>query len=566
MTRSPLRAAWAALLCCGLAACATIPTSGPVRQGVEVGDTQTDQVIRVIARPPQPNMTPAQIVSGFIEASASFEGDHAVAREYLAPEAAASWDPAAAIRVYEGVPTLVPNGLDRIDMTATEAGSIDLQGRFQVAAPGRILRDSFTLTFVQGEWRIADPPPGLLLARSDIDRAFRSYDVYFLNPEFSTLVPDPRLIPVDGPGLATTLMQALAEGPTEWLAPAVRTALPDGAGLAVDAVPVQDGIARVDLDPAVRLLDEATRRALSAQILWTLGQVPGVRSVDLNAGGQVLTVLGAPNPQPEDAWPGFDPNAMPAGAVAYAVNRGRVVQVVSDTLLPVTGGAGLALPPLDGIAISLDSALVAGLDEEAALWTNTLEPGAVATELVPDPGQSRPSFGRGQSTWVVGPDGLLRQARDDGTVVTVPVEGLAPKARLESIAMSRDGTRAALVVRRGPRTFITVAVVVLQEGSARLQSPVRVEGRLTSVTDVAWADDLRLVAIAAEGAASPAVYEIDLARGTARSLGSPATPLRVAAAPGFPTLVASEDGILYTNTTGPWRPGPMASSPAYPGS
>ena len=554
-------------ICCAavVSGCATIPTSGPIRQGVEVGDAATDQIIRVIARPPQPDMTPVQIVSGFIEASASFEGDHAIAREYLTPEAGLTWDPGAGTRVYDGVPTLVPNGPNAVDMTATEAGSIDLQGRYQVSAPGRILRDSFTLDFVEGAWRIANPPPGLLLARSDIDRAFRSYDVYFLDPEFTTLVPDPRLIPVDGPGLATTLMRALAEGPTEWLAPAVRTALPDGAGLAVDAVPVQDGVARVDLDPSVRLVDEATRRALSAQIVGTLGQVPGVRFVDLNAGGQVLAVAGAPNPQPEDAWPSFDPNAMPANTAAYAVSNGRVSQIVGDLLVPVPGAAATGIPPLDGIAVSLDGSLIAGLDGEAALWTAAAVPGSVAREIVPEPGESRPSFGRGTAVWFVGPDGLLREARDDGAVTTVPIDGLSSKVQLESVAVSRDGTRAALIVRRGPRSFVMLAVIVLREGSARLQSPVRVEARLTSVADVAWSDDQHLVVVGAEGATSPDVYEIDLARGVMRSLGSPDTPLRVAAAPGFPVIVASGDGRIYTDATGPWRPGPTASSPAYPG-
>ena len=61
-----------------LAACVSIPTSGPIQQGVEVGVENTDQVIRVIARPPQPDMTPTEIVSGFLQASASFEDDHAI--------------------------------------------------------------------------------------------------------------------------------------------------------------------------------------------------------------------------------------------------------------------------------------------------------------------------------------------------------------------------------------------------------------------------------------------------------------------------------------------------------
>ena len=211
-----------------LAACASIPTSGPIQQGVEVGVETTDQVIRVIARPPQPDMTPTQIVSGFLQASASFEDDHAVAREYLTPEAAVMWDPARSVSVYDGVPTIVPDGVTSVDMTATLVGSIDNEGRYEVALPGGLIEESFRMLSGcfrgswSSHWRIATPPQGLLLSRSDVDRAFRAFEVYFLDPTFTTLVPDPRYFPVDGPTPATALTRALLRGPTEWLEPAER--------------------------------------------------------------------------------------------------------------------------------------------------------------------------------------------------------------------------------------------------------------------------------------------------------------------------------------------------------
>ena len=45
---------------------ARVPTSGPIKQGEEIGGFQDDQVIRVIARPPRPGMTQLQVVQGFI--------------------------------------------------------------------------------------------------------------------------------------------------------------------------------------------------------------------------------------------------------------------------------------------------------------------------------------------------------------------------------------------------------------------------------------------------------------------------------------------------------------------
>jgi hypothetical protein len=549
-----------------LAACATIPTSGPIQQGAEVGVESTDQVIRVIARPPQADMTPTQIVSGFLQASASFENDHAIARQYLAPSAAATWDPSRGVDVYDGVPTIVPDGLADIDMTATRVGGIDAEGHYVVGTPGDLIDVTFRMEFIGGNWRIATPPQGLLLSRSDVERAYRVYELYFLDPSFSTLVPDARYFPIDGPTPATAVTRALLSGPTEWLAPAVRTGFPDGTTLAVDAVPVVEGVARVDLDPQVRLADAQTRRAFSAQLTWSLRQVPGVRFIDLNAGGQTLDVPGAPSPQPIDSWSGFDPNAMPGGDGAVAVIGGRVIDLERTPPLPIPGGAGLGSPPLTGIAVSLLGDRIAGLDPDGRLWLGAIAPG---TALVPgpeEPGQSRPSFGRGGEAWIVGPDGVLRRVDDAGEAIEVQVDGLHPKAELESVSVSRDGTRIAMTVRRGPRTFVMLAIITLREDVPRVESPVRVDNRLTTVTDVVWGDDDRLVALGVEGAGAPSVFEIDLSRGQVRSLGGPPGATRVAAAPGAPILAATTDERLWTYSSGPWQLGPPGSNPAYPGS
>ena len=110
-----------------------------------------------------------------------------------------------------------------------------------------------------------------------------------------------------------------------------------------------------------------------------------------------------------------------------------------------------------------------------------------------------------------------------------------------------------------------LAVVVLREGSAQLQSPVRVENRLASVVDVAWAGSDRLVMLAPNGAEEIQVYEINLTRATLEPLGGPQLAERVAAAPGYPTLVQGTDGTLYDNAGTGWRPAYRGSSPAYPG-
>ncbi len=48
-----------------------------------------------------PGMTDVQLVSGFLQASADFDSDHGVAREFLTSDAASTWNPAAQTVVYD---------------------------------------------------------------------------------------------------------------------------------------------------------------------------------------------------------------------------------------------------------------------------------------------------------------------------------------------------------------------------------------------------------------------------------------------------------------------------------
>jgi len=149
---------------------AQVPTSGPIQQGEQVGGSSADQFIRVIARPPRPGMSAPEIVQGFLDASASFDGDHAVAREYLTDEASLRWDPSVGVVVYEGVPALTESG-PSVQFSATQAGTIEEGGRYQVVDPGTEALATFRLVETDEGLRIDGLPNGLLLSQTDVDRA-----------------------------------------------------------------------------------------------------------------------------------------------------------------------------------------------------------------------------------------------------------------------------------------------------------------------------------------------------------------------------------------------------------
>lgn len=547
---------------------AQVPTSGPIQQGAQVTGSNVDQFIRVIARPPSPGMSATQVVQGFLEASASFDGNHAVAREYLTAEASARWDSSSQVLVYEGAPALSESG-PSVRVRATQVGRIAANGRYEVDAPGAEATATFRIVETDAGLRIDGLPSGLFLSQTDVDRAFRSYALYFFNPTFDILVPDARMLPVVGPGLATTLVRRLLEGPNNWLRPAVRTGFPDGVDLNIDAVLVDGGVARVDLNSSVQLADDAARRALSQQLVWTLRQLPDVQSVDITAAGQPFFVTGVGNPQSRDAWPEVDPAGLPPNAAAYVASTIGVRQLTDEGTIPIAGQAGTREPLLTDIAVSLDATRIAGIDVDGRVWAGAISAGSPLFEFDELTSPVRLAYDGDVNLWAVDDAGTLALYSPSGRAFPIAVEGLSPSDVLTAAVPSRDGTRAALLVNSGQRSYVLLGRIVRASAAGRVgitvHDPIRVESRLVEAVDVAWSSADSLAALGSESAGSLQVFEINIGRGSVTAQGAPEGPLSVAAAPGLPTLVSAADGVVYENTTGSWSGRVNATSPTYPG-
>lgn len=547
---------------------AQVPTSGPIQQGEQVSGSSVDQFIRVIARPPSPGMTAPEIVQGFLDASASFDGGHAVAREYLTPNASLQWDSGSGVIVYEGAPALTESG-QSVQLLANQAGRIDESGRYQVDAPGTEVSASFTLVETPDGLRIDSLPDGLLLSQTDVDRAFRSYALYFFDPTFSILVPDSRMIPVSGPGLATTLVLRLLDGPNDWLQPAVRTGFPDGLGLNIDAVLVDGGVARVDLDASAQIADDAARQALSQQLVWTLRQLPDVQAVDITAAGQQFFVPGVPNPQPRDAWPEVDPSGLPPNSSAYVASSIGVRRLTDEGIAAVPGQAGTRSLIFESIAVSENSARIAGVDEEGQLWSGALVENATMFPVQEARTPLSVAFDGDSNLWTVDDQGELMLYSPSGRGFPIDVDGLRASDVLRAAVPSRDGTRAAILVGNGPRTNVYLTRIVRPSATGRvgivIQEPIRVESKLVETVAVAWSSADTLAVLGSESAGTSQVYEVNIGRGSLLAQGAPESPIALAAAPGLPTLVAGADGVVYDNSTGTWSGRANATSPTYPG-
>jgi hypothetical protein len=560
---------------CGMAPgsfVAQVPTDGPIEQGQLVSNASANQFIRVIARPPRDGMSPTEIVQGFLESSASFDNNHAVARSYLTPEAAGEWDPSSGVKVYDGVPSLVEAGAAVLFGT-TLSGRISDIGRYTVEDPGTQLQQSFFLAQRDGQWRINLAPSGLLLSNFDVNRAYRSFPLYFFNPSFQTLVPDARLIPVIGPALGTTLIQRLIDGPNQWLRPVVRTGFPAGVELAVDAVPIENGVARVNLNASVTLANDAARVALSQQIVWTLRQLPEVQFVEIFVNGTPLSVPGTTSPQSRDAWPEVNPNGLPGDAAGYASTATGVVRLGVSGNIPVPGEFGVLADSLTKFAVSNNGRRAIASTSNGELVWGSFVIGSTFESLTPTAealtGLQSIAFDGDTTVWIVNDRGTAQTLLPNGETFDIEILGLAQGDFVQSVVPSRDGTRAAIIVSTESGSELFLAQVNRPSPAnvtrIQLQKPIRVESKLSAVTALAWSSANTITVIGTETAGTLQVYEIDVGRGEIQAQGSPADPVSIAAAPGLPTLVTSADGSIYENSSQSWIVRVQGSAAAYPG-
>ena len=236
--RPARRAVLAAALAATAAGCVRVPDRGPVSSRPRSTDGTLVPDIRTYPEPPVEGIGPEAVVNGFLEACAVPGPDFTTARRYLTTTAAARWDPTAVVTVFgdqsfraqssrDAGPVSARPLPESVTLSGTLTGRLDPVGTFTVAPGGTAFSVVFTLAREAGQWRLADPPAGLLVADDDFTRQYSPWQVLFLNPAGTSTVPDAVYLPDRG-AQAAALVQRLVAGPSGWLAPAVRSAVGDG--------------------------------------------------------------------------------------------------------------------------------------------------------------------------------------------------------------------------------------------------------------------------------------------------------------------------------------------------
>jgi lipoprotein LpqB-like beta-propeller protein/sporulation and spore germination protein len=547
-----------------VAGCANVPTGSRVASGraAERAESFDDPYVRVVPVRPGRDWLPFQIVEGFLSASASFDDLHAVAREYMLRTTEWEPDTRPTVTVYEDGSLQV-----RQDRTETDQASVQVTGKQlgivredgQYEADPKQVAEMFHLVRTsQGQWRIAQLPgrlsSGLLLSRRDVDRAFRTMNLYFFAPDGKVLVPNAIFTPlIDRRDRPSQIVRALLDGPTTWLNPAVRNSFPPGTRLLGNGVEVTDGIATVNLSGEAERGDLAM---MSAQLMWTLRQLAEVKSMKLEIDGETRSPFGVgPTQAPRD-WQRNNPDAVSATSTqpAYLVGAdGRLAQLLEDRTSPL---GTLENERLRDPSMSFDGRSIAGLNEDrSGVLTGELSVTGSPAQLRPILSASRrgaqftsPSFDRDGTMWTV-------ESAGDASWLWITERGRAPVRadpsawglsgfKVRAMRVARDGVRvAAIVVDADKHAQIQIGRIVRHGRTITAGEFLPINSELSDVTDLAWqnAGELAVLGRLQRNTAELLPYRVMVSGGGISGIGTGAQGemSSISAAPNSPALVSA---------------------------
>ena len=476
------------VLAVSLAGCAGVPSSS------------APQAIGTVDRPappslptPTPGMDPDVLLREFLKATADPANRHLAARQFLTESASQEWDDAGSATLVDRVVFVETRGPDRVSVTmrADILGSLSDLGVFETGAGALPDPGPIELVRTPGGWRIDKLPNGVFLDWQQFQSTYKRNTLYFVDPTGKTVVPDPRYVAVSDPDqLATELVTKLVAGPRPEMANTVRNLLDAPLRLRGPVTRADGGKtgvgrgyggARVDLEN-LSTTDPHSRQLLAAQIIWTLSRAGVNGPYVINADGAALDDRFAEGWSTSDVAatdPGADPGA---AAGLHALIGGSLVSLDGDRAPRVPGSFG-TMPDQTSASLSRSGQEVASVvtlrpgapDMASSLWVGPV--GGDAAQALDGRTLSRPSWSLDAAIWVV-VDGnnVVRviQEAASGQPARIPIDTTAVQTRfpglISELALSRDGTRAAMVIEG---KVIMAGVAQTEGGNYALAHPRR---------------------------------------------------------------------------------------------
>jgi hypothetical protein len=548
------------LMSLALVACGNIPKNSSIQEGSILGSVPEGSIVRVIASLPQEGMTPEEIVSGFLNASASSENDFKIAREYLIPELRDTWQPTQQIQVYEGQGRLNLTQSNSVVFTAPLNSVIDDRSRITLSEPDSQLVQEFKLKKVDNEWRINLDIRGLLISRADLNRSFTTFPLWFPDSTLKTLTPDIVVLPRSTTGNATRLTQLLLAGPGENLTGAVRSAFPVGTTLAINSVPINNGLATVSLNESVLNAEPFFREVLSAQIVKTLSRIPEIRTVRINVGSQSLIVPNTPIRQSTTLWEKFSPDSN-READALAIQDGKIFRISTELVSAISDDYFNSGRWFAATANRDENILAAVTEDRTKLVVQNSSAETPRRVIVEGQGFRIPHSDIFDAIWITGVNQI--SVIQKNRVINVSIDGI-DRQNVIDVIPSPDGVRALLITNTVYGTELRIGTIVRDDQNIKIINVRKLIRDGFSVTQATWQDSEYVLYL--DNFSEPAnIYSIDSFTGVSKSLYSQIGSRNLASVIKKPTYLTLEDGSILERISGEWISRGNFVNATYPG-
>ncbi len=473
-----------------------IPDSGPVHETSADGSDRGDGSVNIRPLRPGKGASAEEIVTGFIDAMRATPAiTTSVARQYLMPQAAKTWQPTGMV-VYSRI--IAPRGNNPSDVTLVDAVRFDARGAWLGPVPEGDLTVTFPMESEDLELRISEPPPYLMVPQSWFAQRFQQASLYFLDPSARILVPEPVYVP-RGPQFVSSLVNGLLQAPPTELGGTEQSYFP--GDLRSLSVPVSEsGVAEVDLTSdtvAATMPSPEQVDLMVSQLAWTLRQVPNIKRFRVTIDGRSVQLPNEPEFSVEHGHE-YAPYVAGSSTQLFGLQDGLMVGGSPQNLVPVTGPFGQAGGSLRSIAPDLRAEQVAGVS--AAGDTLSVAPvkdnGEQPRELI-SAGEDllRPVWDFDGRLWEV--DRRSSGAvvyflnRRTGAMQPLHVEGISGED-VKRFLVSRDGSRLIAVIREDAENDSIVVSRIRTTGDGQVLSALSAE-HITDpenpdgqIRDIAW--------------------------------------------------------------------------------
>jgi hypothetical protein len=472
----------AILVVFSLTGCATLPVAGPVRIGPDLAPQSDVNSFYYSPSGPSEGATETEILSGFLSAGTAPQNDYSIAREFLSESIRATWNPNQELLIQKSTPevTLTDNGTAFVQIELT--ARVDANGRYETLPTGSTRILEFSFTEEAGQIRLSSAPDVTIVIRPVFDVVFRSYSVYFLDQSKQTLVPELRWFPAN-PATGTKLVNALLAGPSDWLKPAVVSAIPTGTVLSLDAVTVQQEVALVDLSARALVAGLTDRSLMKAQLVATLSQLPTITRVAVSIERSAQDIP--------------DSQVAPLASAA-----GNLVALDPDGLRIISGANPDSLPAgldffesrtVSDLALSKSASKIIAATTSGVFETDFANPGASVELIDPRSALVAASYDQLGYLWLVSGSQVSVDSR------TLRASWLTDQT-ITAFSLSPEGSRAALIVDRGTFSQVLLSGVIRDASGApvELAAPISVASDLLNPTLVSWFDTVTLAILSSQ--------------------------------------------------------------------